>query len=116
MSSALTLSSPARFARTNNYWHYQPRIRAGFCTLERPDRCLKDRVHLTLRPWRSQERKARDRESFLRNLANQPSSPRPRLLPQRFRGSSRTTQTLGQATAEAASEIWFDASPGKDSA
>src|SRR5437764_13653861 len=47
MSSALTLSSPARFARTNNYWHYQPRIRAGFCTLERPDRCLKDRVHLS---------------------------------------------------------------------
>src|SRR4051794_32039985 len=48
MSSALTLSSPARFARTNNYWHYQPRIRAGFCTLERPDRCLKDRVHLRI--------------------------------------------------------------------
>jgi hypothetical protein len=46
MSGTLPFSSPARFAKANNYWHYQPRIRAGFCTLETPDRCLKDRVHL----------------------------------------------------------------------
>ena len=29
-----------------SYWHNQRQPRAGFRTLETPDRCLKDRVHL----------------------------------------------------------------------
>ncbi len=34
-------------ARAPSYWHNGRRTRAGFPTLESPDRCPKDRVHLS---------------------------------------------------------------------
>jgi hypothetical protein len=37
-------------AQAHSYWHNGRRTRAGFPTLESPDRCLKDRVHLSLPP------------------------------------------------------------------
>jgi len=34
-----------------SYWHNQRQPRAGFRTLETPDRCLKDRVHFTVQAF-----------------------------------------------------------------
>jgi hypothetical protein len=35
-------------AKAHSYRHNERRTRAGFSTLESPDRCLKDRVHLSV--------------------------------------------------------------------